>query len=203
MWWCCGKPSKEAPGCKFAKHVSKEDEDEDLDPQDDEEADAQGKKKHAWCFCCKEKGHRAPDCPRDPNIRTQLDANAEDERIAKAKNFKKLLSDSLHLTSKMFRGLLKRGTAEADFTHFARASMAFDDFAYRFFNGVVLDIQSLKAINDEDNSSLIAAVEAKGAQGAPDHTITQDHIREFENAMKQEEEEHKEENEDSKKRGDD
>jgi len=33
MWWCCGKPSKEAPGCKYSKHISKEDEDEqgDLD----------------------------------------------------------------------------------------------------------------------------------------------------------------------------
>lgn len=33
MWWCCGKTSKEAPGCKYAKHISKEDEDgqEDLE----------------------------------------------------------------------------------------------------------------------------------------------------------------------------
>lgn len=29
MWWCCGKTSKDAPGCKFSKHFSKEDEDED------------------------------------------------------------------------------------------------------------------------------------------------------------------------------
>ena len=21
MWWCCGKSSKEAPGCKFGKHT--------------------------------------------------------------------------------------------------------------------------------------------------------------------------------------
>jgi hypothetical protein len=26
MWWCCGKRIKDAPGCKFNKHVSKEDE---------------------------------------------------------------------------------------------------------------------------------------------------------------------------------
>ena len=25
MWWCCGKTKKSAPGCKFQKHVSKED----------------------------------------------------------------------------------------------------------------------------------------------------------------------------------
>ena len=28
MWWCCGKNSKDAPGCKYAKHLSKEDEDD-------------------------------------------------------------------------------------------------------------------------------------------------------------------------------
>lgn len=31
MWWCCGKTMKDAPGCKFSKHVSKEDEDEDVE----------------------------------------------------------------------------------------------------------------------------------------------------------------------------
>ncbi len=35
MWWCCGKTSKDAVGCKFRKHeVRNEDqEDEDLDGQ--------------------------------------------------------------------------------------------------------------------------------------------------------------------------
>jgi hypothetical protein len=28
MWWCCGKSSKDAPGCKFSKHEHiKDDED--------------------------------------------------------------------------------------------------------------------------------------------------------------------------------
>lgn len=31
MWWCCGKRSKDAAGCKFSKHESKEDEDEDIE----------------------------------------------------------------------------------------------------------------------------------------------------------------------------
>jgi len=31
MWWCCGKTSKEAPGCKFNKHeMVKDDEDEEM-----------------------------------------------------------------------------------------------------------------------------------------------------------------------------
>ena len=29
LWWCCGKIGKDVPGCKFAKHESKEDDDED------------------------------------------------------------------------------------------------------------------------------------------------------------------------------
>jgi BTK motif len=31
MWWCCGKTARDAPGCKFAKHESKEDEDDDVE----------------------------------------------------------------------------------------------------------------------------------------------------------------------------
>ena len=30
MWWCCGKRTKEAAGCKYGKHEIK-DEDEDVD----------------------------------------------------------------------------------------------------------------------------------------------------------------------------
>jgi hypothetical protein len=29
MWWCCGKLNKEALGCKFQKHILREDLDED------------------------------------------------------------------------------------------------------------------------------------------------------------------------------
>ena len=35
MWWCCGKTKKEAPGCKFAKHETRDDE-EDEKAVDDE-----------------------------------------------------------------------------------------------------------------------------------------------------------------------
>lgn len=106
MWWCCGKTSKDAPGCKFAKHESKEDEDEDMDQQ--EEEDINQKNKHARCICCKEKGHLASDCPRDPNLKTAKDADEEVNRIVRAKDFRKLLSDSLNVTSKFFKGLLRK-----------------------------------------------------------------------------------------------
>jgi hypothetical protein len=38
MWWCCGKDVKEAPGCKFSKHESKEDDEEEgIDPENKED----------------------------------------------------------------------------------------------------------------------------------------------------------------------
>ncbi|KAF4716488.1 hypothetical protein FOZ63_001837 [Perkinsus olseni] len=83
LWWCCGKPGKDATGCKFAKHESKdEDEYDDLldDDDDDENGDTKdeaGKKKknnkslqNVKCYSCKEMGHAAESCPRDPNVRS-------------------------------------------------------------------------------------------------------------------------------------
>ena len=165
MWWCCGKPTKDAAGCKFSKHVSKEDEDEDLEQQ--EEVDQALKNKYARCYCCKEKGHRAQDCPRDPNIKTSQDPAEEDMRIVRAKDFRKLLSESFNITSKLFKGLLKRSAGDYDFNPFSKGAMSFDDFCYKFYNNVVLNPKSIKAINDEENLSLIAAVvEAKLGGGA-------------------------------------
>ena len=106
MWWCCGKNSKEAPGCKFSKHESKEDEDEDMVEQQEQDNEDLKKNKHARCFCCKEKGHMAKECPRDTNMKTTKDPNDEMMRIQKAKDFRKLLSDSLGVTSRLFKGLL-------------------------------------------------------------------------------------------------
>ena len=31
MWWCCGKTKKDAAGCKYAKHESKDDEEDEKD----------------------------------------------------------------------------------------------------------------------------------------------------------------------------
>jgi len=56
MWWCCGKTTKEADGCKIGKHESKDDdEDEAADPDAKEEQ--QKHLKNVRCFCCKEVGH--------------------------------------------------------------------------------------------------------------------------------------------------
>jgi hypothetical protein len=53
MWWCCGKAFKEAKGCKFGKHESKDDEEDDKEKE--EELKTRGKR--VKCQCCKEIGH--------------------------------------------------------------------------------------------------------------------------------------------------
>jgi hypothetical protein len=108
MWWCCGRRELDAPGCKFAKHESKEDEE---DENDEGNQELKFKNKKLRCHCCKEIGHSANDCLRDPNMRTYKDLNEEDNRIAKTKGVKKLLVDSLDITSRFFKGLIRRNVA--------------------------------------------------------------------------------------------
>lgn len=70
MWWCCGKNKKTSPGCKFQKHFSKDDEQE----SDQEESGGFFKVR---CIICKETGHKANECDKDPNIRTLYDVEDE------------------------------------------------------------------------------------------------------------------------------
>ena len=81
MWWCCGKSGRDAPGCKVAKHVSKEDEDEE-DPSQKSTATL-------YCLSCKDIGHRYSECPKDPNIRSKQDLGNELKRIHDIKERKK------------------------------------------------------------------------------------------------------------------
>lgn len=40
MWWCCGKTSKDAVGCKYRKHeVRKDDDKDDDEDQEDGQVD--------------------------------------------------------------------------------------------------------------------------------------------------------------------
>jgi hypothetical protein len=87
-----------------------------------------------------------------------VNANDEDVRIVKAKDFRKLLSDSLGITSKLFKGLLKRSAGDNDLNPFSKGAMSFDDYSYKFYNNAVLNPKTIRAINDDENQSLIAAV---------------------------------------------
>lgn len=161
MWWCCGKTSKEAPGCKFSKHFSKEDEDEDAvegaNGENENNATQQAKNKNIRCFCCKEKGHGAKDCPRDPNFKTSPDILLEEKRLAKARDFKKLLSDSLSVTSRLFKSLIRRDIGPNEYNPFSKGALSFDDYSYKYFNEVVLNPKAVKAINEEDEEALFAS----------------------------------------------
>jgi hypothetical protein len=158
MWWCCGKTSKEAPGCKYSKHFSKEDEDEDAvdgaGGENEHGPSQQAKNKNVRCFCCKEKGHNAKDCPRDPNYKTATDITVEEKRLAKARDFKKLLSDSLSVTSRLFKSLIRRDAGRNEFNPFSKGALSFDDYSYKYFNEVVLNPKAVRAINEEEEDLL-------------------------------------------------
>lgn len=64
--------------------------------------------------------------------------------------------------------------------------MAFDDYSYKFYNNVVLNPKTVKAINDDENTSLIAATNIKGSlikDGEEDSVLTNDNVKEFEKNM--------------------
>jgi hypothetical protein len=106
MWWCCGKTTKEADGCKIAKHESKDDdEDEAADPDAKEEQ--QKHPKNVRCYCCKEVGHTIDQCPRDPNLKTDKEAIEDLERIKQIKDYRKLFSDTMILTTHFLKRCTK------------------------------------------------------------------------------------------------
>lgn len=100
MWWCCGKREKDQPGCKFQKHLTKEDEDEKMESDEQEDENL----KYTRCQCCKELGHRIDNCFRDPNLRTrERDADLEFDRIKQIKDFRKLHADTMVSTTHMLK----------------------------------------------------------------------------------------------------
>ncbi len=71
---------------------------------------------------------------------------------------------------------------------FSKGSMGFDDYSYKFYNDAVLNPKSILAINDEENTSLIAAVELKGPGGVgtaneKDSILTTENVKDFENSV--------------------
>lgn len=91
MWWCCGKRTKDAPGCKFSKHENKDDfEDANQNKEENEKM-----LKFMRCSCCKELGHVIEKCPRDPNFRTLASGDLEQKRINQISEFRKLHADTV------------------------------------------------------------------------------------------------------------
>lgn len=88
MYWCCGKLGKDALGCKFSKHESKDDDDDldDKERKEKDEADLRIKNANVSCYGCKDIGHMAKNCIRDPNMRTKFNALTELNRITQVYN---------------------------------------------------------------------------------------------------------------------
>jgi len=146
MWWCCGKPGRDLPGCKFGKHEHKDD-DEDEKPEETE-GDKQRQMKYVRCYCCKEVGHHITECSRDPNIRTSVNYSLDFDRIARIKDFRKLYADTVVQTTHFIKKSIQVpieydeegevGEVENVQTPFMRGIMNFDDYNYKVFNPYIL-----------------------------------------------------------------
>ena len=54
LWWCCGKNSIKAPGCKRARHMTREEQDKMETQEDVIDSEEENKKKAlAVCYACK------------------------------------------------------------------------------------------------------------------------------------------------------
>lgn len=87
------------------------------------------------CVICKEVGHKAHECNKDPNIRTLYDVADEQKRILKTLATKKKLADAWQVTYKMLEKLTlvsnERITAQF---------LTQDDFNYEQFNQNIFDL---------------------------------------------------------------
>ena len=135
VWWCCGKESKNHPGCKFQKHISK---DNDQDDEDDRPEESKPVDALARCQCCKLPGHSADQCPQDPNLRTHAKSLTEDfKRILSATQTSKKQIEAAVNTTQFLKKAVMVPTETSQRTRsqpFSRGIMHFDDFNYRAYN---------------------------------------------------------------------
>ena len=165
MWWCCGKKGKEAPGCLYAKHETKEDEDED--DNEDKKKDKERQLKYMKCNCCKEIGHSIAECPRDPNIKTKEDPVDDLIRILEIQDNRVLYADTVVTTTHLLKKCVRvpkvyedefgnttedQINKERQFMQnqnvFNRGAMHFEDYNYEMFNKWIL-IDPNKISDDE------------------------------------------------------
>ena len=110
IWWCCGKERQDQPGCKYSSHQSKDEEDEDMA----DDANQQKPIKNIRCYCCKEVGHLIDACPRDPNIRSKHDTEADYMRIQQIKDYRKLNADTVVTTTHFLKKCILVPTRQSE-----------------------------------------------------------------------------------------
>ena len=59
------------------------------------------------CMCCKERGHKTEDCPQEPNIRTNVHASAEDSRVKKIHNLRRVFAHTNVSTTQFLKTCVK------------------------------------------------------------------------------------------------
>ncbi len=138
MWWCCGKSTKDAAGCKFSKHEMIKDEEDAFFLRLDEKQESQLR-----CRCCKELGHTIENCPLDPNFKTKHNIENEVDRVARAQLMKKVFSDTHVHTAHMLKKCVimnknELGRETVVNTSFKRGAMLFEDFNYANYNSHIL-----------------------------------------------------------------
>jgi hypothetical protein len=152
MWWCWGKTSKDAQGCVFKKHESKEEEDDftDLKERDNDKY----KFRRVRCQWWKEIGHFTDNCPRDPNYRTKEDIKEEEDRVAELKDggAKNHMKGPMDRSLQLFKILAMKKAKHP----FKRGVLWFDDFNYNGYNKNIItlserikeyDLSDLESIN--------------------------------------------------------
>jgi hypothetical protein len=62
------------------------------------------------------------------------------------------LSDSLGITNKLFKGLIRRHAGVNDLNPFSKGAMSFDDYSYKYFNDHVF---LARLMDDHDKTDII------------------------------------------------
>jgi hypothetical protein len=142
MWWCCGKPKITSKGCKFQKHVSKD------DIEEDEDGTLLHTQQTVRCIMCKAAGHLASECDKDPNIRSSYDIDEENLRVNKMLVSKKVrLADGSTVTQNFFER-----TAIVSNERLTSMVMQQDDFNYKQFNDRIFNLDIPMGIEYTDNT---------------------------------------------------
>ena len=150
---------KEALGCKFAKHIARNDNDED-GGYVSMQANLRGVK----CSCCKQLGHIANVCPKDPNLKTLTGTavarfEQEEQRISKNFMLSSMNADSLVQTTHFLKkcALETRNEESDPLKHvFKKGAMLFEDYNYAQINPYILveSLQNMETLERETKKDL-------------------------------------------------
>ena len=99
------------------------------------------------CQACKQLGHEAFECLRDPNLRTMHDLNEEDKRIEvdEKKNFKRTMVHTTETTNKFLEKIVFFNTkhtreGRVNVQEHGQNAINFDDYNYSNYNEHLLNL---------------------------------------------------------------